>query len=150
MPQSLSQILVHLVFSTHLRRRTLIPEIRERVFPYMAGILANHGCPALSIGGTEDHVHVLFSLSRTVTIADTVKNIKKSSSDFINQQIRPAGKFSWQGGYGAFSIRSSDSEVVRHYIKTQEDHHKQVSFQDEFRKICAEFDVELDERYVWE
>ena len=115
---------------------------------YLAGILQNLQCPSIQIGGTADHVHTLFSLTRTRSIAEVVEELKKSSSRWMKQQ--GVKRFSWQAGYGAFSINESQVRTVVRYISGQEDHHRRLSFQDEFRRFLARYEVTYDERYIWD
>ena len=151
MPQSLARVVLHVVFSTKNRVPFLKdPELRARLHAYMAGVLQNIGCEPILINGVEDHVHILCNLSRTVTIAGLVEEAKKSPSKWMKEQGPGYGDFYWQGGYGAFSVSQSNVEQVRNYIATQEEHHRQVSFQDEFRALCRKHGVEIDERYVWD
>jgi putative transposase len=150
MPQSLARVVLHFVFSTKYRAPFLDnPDLRMRLHGYMAGILQNIGCEPILINGVEDHVHVLCNLSRTVTIAGLVEEVKKSSSKWMKQQGAEQTDFFWQGGYGAFSVSQSNVERVRAYIASQEQHHATVGFQDEFRALCRKHGVEIDERYVW-
>ena len=149
-PQSLSNVLVHLVFSTKNRSPWLTPEVRDELFPYLAGILRNSDCPVLQIGGVEDHVHLLFNLSRTLTMAQAVEKLKVASSKWLKVRWPAMSEFSWQGGYGAFSVGQGDVERVVLYIQSQAEHHRKRSFQDEFRQLCQEQEVALDERYVWD
>src|SRR5580698_8565726 len=104
MPQSLSRILIHLVFGTKHRERLLAPAIQTELHPYLAGILDNIECPSLQVGGVEDHVHLLFGLSRTRMIADVVETVKTSSSKWIKTKGPQFRDFHWQSGYGAFSV----------------------------------------------
>jgi putative transposase len=150
MPQSLARVVLHVVFSTKNRvpflRET---EVRARLHAYMAGVLQHIGCEPILINGVEDHVHILCNLSRTVTIAGLVEEAKKSTSKWMKEQGPQSGDFFWQGGYGSFSVSQSNVEQVRHYIATQAEHHRTVSFQDELRALCRKHGVEIDERYVW-
>jgi REP element-mobilizing transposase RayT len=151
MPQSLARVVLHVVFSTKNRvpflRET---EVRARLHAYMAGVLQNIGCEPILINGVEDHVHILCNLSRKVTIAGLVEEAKKSTSKWMKEQGPQYGDFFWQGGYGSFSVSQSNVEQVRAYIATQEEHHRTVSFQDEFRALCRKHGIEIDERYVWD
>jgi len=151
MPQSLARVVLHVVFSTKNRvpflRET---EVRARLQAYMAGVLQNIGCEPILINGVEDHVHILCNLSRKVTIAGLVEEAKKSTSKWMKEQGPQYGDFFWQGGYGSFSVSQSNVEQVRAYIATQEEHHRTVSFQDEFRALCRKHGIEIDERYVWD
>jgi len=143
-PQSLSNVLVHLIFSTKARRPFIDPDLRRELHPYMAQTLANLGCPVLRIGGTADHVHILLNLSRTMTLAQAVEKVKTSSSKWAGERLE------WQSGYGAFSVGVLEVDVICGYIDRQEEHHRRVSFQDEFRSMCEEFGVPLDEQYAWD
>ena len=151
MPQSLARVVLHVVFSTKNRVPFLKdPELRARLHAYMAGALQNLGCEPILIGGVEDHVHVLCDLSRTVTVAGLVEEGKKGSSKWMKDQGSACKDFYWQGGYGAFSVSESNVEKVRNYVAGQEEHHRKVSFQDEYRALCRRHGVEIDERYVWD
>jgi REP element-mobilizing transposase RayT len=150
MPQSLSNILTHLVFSTSHRDPKLNPEVREDLFPYFTGILRNIGCQTIQIGGVEDHVHILLNLSRTVTVADTVKALKGGTSGWIKDRWPRQKDFAWQAGYGIFSIGHSEVQSAVNYIATQQEHHQKVSYQDEYRELMTLAGIEIDERYVWD
>ena len=151
MPQSLARVVLHIVFSTKNRVPFLKDaDLRSRLHAYMAGVLQNIGCEPILIGGVEDHVHILCNLSRTITIASLVEEVKKSPSKWMKEQGAAFNDFYWQGGYGAFSVSQSNVEQVRAYIAAQEEHHRKVSFQDEFRTLCRKYGVEIDERYVWD
>ena len=148
MPQSLARVLVHLVFSTKNREPFIRPEHRERLFGYLGGTLNALQCPTVTVGGMPDHVHLLFGLSRTLSISQVVEEVKKESSKWAKDIIHPA--FYWQVGYGAFSVSPSQSDIVKHYIANQEEHHRTDTFQDEYRKLLQLHEVEWDERYVWD
>ena len=151
MSQSLAKILVHTVFSTKDRRPYLRDKsLREELHRYLGGILASHDCQPLIIGGVEDHVHILSTLSRTGTAADMVKEIKRGSSLWLKTKSADLHDFAWQNGYGIFSVGFSQVEAVRHYIEGQEEHHRKVSFQDELRELLRRYEVGFDERYVWD
>lgn len=151
MPQSLAKIYVHLVFSTKGRTDTIPKAHIAEVHAYVAEIFNNHGCPAIQVGGTANHMHILFLLGKQVDLSEIVRTVKSSTSRWINERN---GKlfhhFCWQDGYGAFSVSNSHVEAVVKYIQGQEEHHKRVSFQDEFRRICELYNVGLDERFVWD
>ena len=151
MPQSLARVVLHVVFSTKNREPFLKDDdVRNRLHAYMAGVLQRIGCEPILIGGVEDHVHVLCNLSRTVTIAQLVEEAKKSPSKWVKEQGPQYREFFWQTGYGSFSVSQSNVEQVRAYVATQEEHHRKVSFQDEFRALCRKHGVEIDERYAWD
>jgi len=151
MPQSLAKILVHTVFSTKDRRPLLREKaLREELHRYLGGILAHQDCQPLIIGGVADHVHLLSTLSRTGTAAGMVKEVKRGSSLWLKTKAADLHDFAWQNGYGIFSIGFSQVESVREYIAGQEKHHRQLSFQDEFRRLLRRYEIEFDERYVWD
>ena|ERR1022692_295179 len=147
MSQSLSAVHIHIVFSTKERRRYLqAPELQVELHAYLGGISNGLGCPPLIVGGVQDHVHILGRQSRTITLADWVRDLKSSSSTWIKERNPSLSQFSWQGGYGAFSVDTSGVEQVRAYIRNQEEHHRAWSFQDEFRKLLAEHDLTWSEK----
>jgi REP element-mobilizing transposase RayT len=148
MPQSLDNVLVHLVFSTKNRTAWLTPAIREELAPYLVGVLRNHGCRPLQVNGVEDHVHLLFALARTKSIAQIVEEVKTGSSKWVKTKGVPS--FAWQVGYGVFSVSPEDADAAIAYVREQESHHKKVSFMDEFRALMREAGIEIDERYVWD
>jgi putative transposase len=151
MPQSLVQIYLHIIFSTKHRQPFLKDnEFRQRTHAYLAGICNNLNCPALIVGGVEDHVHILCRFGKTITVADFIRDMKRDSSKWIKDEQPALAEFHWQSGYGAFSISPSDVEAVQRYIANQEEHHQKVSFQDEFRRLCKKYGLEIDERYVWD
>ena len=150
MAQSLSSILIHLVFSTKNREPFITTAIETELHPYMATIFRELKSPALAIGGTTDHVHILFSLARVVTIADIVEEVKTSTSKWIKRKGREFRNFHWQRGYGAFSIGQSNVASLKRYIKRQKEHHKRITFQDEYRKFLKAYGIKYDEKYIWE
>ena len=151
MSQSLSKILVHAVFSTKERRPFLRDRVlREELYKYLGGVLNHHDCQPIIIGGVEDHVHVLSSLSRTWEVAEMIKELKRSSSLWLKGKDKGLAEFAWQGGYGIFSIGFSQIGSVRNYIANQEEHHRKISFQDEFRLFLKRYEIDYDERYVWD
>jgi len=151
MPQSLAKILVHTVFSTKDRRPLLRDRaLREELHRYLGGILSNLDCQPIIVGDVEDHVHLLSALSRTCQPAEMVKEGKRGSSLWLKTKGPEPSDFTWQNGYGIFSIGYSQIESVREYIAGQEEHHRKVSFQDEFRQLLKRYEIEFDERYVWD
>jgi REP element-mobilizing transposase RayT len=151
MPQSLAKVLLHIVFSTKNRYSFLVDKnLREEMHAYLGGTCNNLGCPVLTVGGVADHVHVLSALLRNISIAKLVGELKRGSSKWIKTKGRMLTKFAWQNGYGAFSLSPSEVEGVRRYIATQEEHHRKRTFQDEYRAFLKEYDVEFDERYIWD
>jgi putative transposase len=150
MPQSLPKIYVHVIFSTKNRKPLLDEAVRSRLCAYSAAVLRNLGCPPVEIGGVSDHMHVLCVLSRNVSPAKLVEELKKPTSRWLKTQDESLRDFQWQNGYGAFSVSPADCGNVREYIQNQEAHHRTASFEDEFRQLLREHDVEFDERYVWD
>jgi REP element-mobilizing transposase RayT len=151
MPQSLAQIYLHIVFSTKERRPFLEEAaIRDEMNNYLGGICNNIDCPILRVGGVADHVHLLCRFGRTISVADLVQELKRESSKWVKTRSNSLQDFHWQNGYGAFSLSPMHVEPARSYIATQEEHHKTVNFQDEFRRLLKKYGLEWDERYVWD
>ncbi|HEX9630027.1 MAG TPA: IS200/IS605 family transposase [Pyrinomonadaceae bacterium] len=150
MPQSLSSVLVHLIFSTKNRWPFITSAIERELHPYMASIFRALKSPSLTIGGFDDHVHILFSLARTINIAELVEEVKTDSSKWIKTKGLAFRKFQWQRGYGAFSIGQSQVPALKRYIARQRIHHQRVTFQDEYRKFLESYGITYDERYVWD
>src|SRR5262245_52735697 len=151
MTQSLAKVLVHLIFSTKNHTPYLAKkEWRDALNGYFVGILKNLKCPSLRVNAVTDHVHILCVLSRTVTLAELLEEVKKSSPKWIKTLDPSLAKFQWQAGYGAFSVSQSNVRAVTRYIANQEEHHRRVTFQEEFRNFVEKYQVEYDERYVWD
>jgi len=148
--QSLAKIYIHLIFSTKERERTLPDEIRPELHAYMGGILKGLGCSAIEINSEPDHAHVLFLLSRTEALSNVVGHLKKSSNDWLREQDPQLAQFFWQAGFGAFSVSQSQLADVRAYIRNQREHHRVRSFQEELRAFLKAYEVEHDERYLWD
>ena len=149
MPQSLSSILIHLIFSTKNREPFISTAIEPELRPYMAKIFRELKSPSLTIGGSDDHVHILFSLGRTIEVADLIQEVKTESSNWIKTKGQEFENFHWQRGYGAFSIGQSEVATLKRYIAGQRTHHQRVTFQDEYRKFLESNGIDYDERYVW-
>jgi REP element-mobilizing transposase RayT len=151
MPQSLSNVLVHIVFSTKERRAMLRGrELAVEMHKYLGGISNSLDCPPIIAGGTDDHVHLLARQARTIALADWIKELKRGASIWIKTKGPALELFQWQAGYGAFSVSQSQAERVQQYIAGQEQHHATLSFQDEFRQLLRKHGIEFDERYVWD
>ena len=150
MPQSLARLHVHLIFSTKHREPVLRDTIRDSLHAYMATVLQNLGCPPVLINSVADHVHILFELGRTIAVSTAVEEVKKTSSKWIKTQGEEFAGFSWQAGYGAFAVSESNVPAVREYIAGQTEHHRQKSFQEEYRMFLERHRVAFDERYVWD
>jgi REP element-mobilizing transposase RayT len=149
--QSLAQIYVHIVFSTTNRQPFLKDRaFRERTYAYLKGTCEHQGSPSLRVGGTDDHVHLLCRLSKTLDSPTLVRELKRESSKWIKESIPLLADFYWQQGCGAFSVSPSHVEALIEYIVNQEEHHRRETFQDEFRRLCKKYGVAIDERYVWD
>jgi REP element-mobilizing transposase RayT len=151
MSQSLAQVWLHLIFSTKERRPFLKHlDFREAMFRMLAHQVKEAKCVSASVGGYIDHVHLLVGMSRTITIAKLVECVKTETSKWAKKAAGGYPAFSWQTGYGVFSVSHSGRGSVDLYIRNQEEHHKTLSFQEEFRRFCQKHDVPIDERYVWD
>ena len=147
MPQSLIKVLVHIVFSTKDRIGLIPPELEDELFRYIHGVIKKHGGRLIIVGGMSDHVHILVSLGKS-DIPKLIGSIKRSTSVWMKR--RGVSKFYWQKGYGAFSIGQSQVAEVSRYIKNQKAHHSKQDYQNEFRALCRKYEVEIDERFVWD
>lgn len=150
MPQSLSQILVHLVFSTKNREPWIEDDIRDELHAYIGGIISQHKGVLLKSGSVPDHLHLLIAHPRTMGPADLVQEIKTGSSKWLKTKGGRYANFRWQGGYGIFSISPSHREALEEYIANQAEHHRKVTFQEEYRRLLSRYGIEFDEKYVWD
>jgi putative transposase len=150
MPQSLANVALNLIFSTKDRAQMIPREVQLQLNQYLGGILRNLDCPAIIVQSLTDHVHILFSLSRNKTISEVVKEVKTGASKWIKGKGPGFNIFSWQRGYGIFSVSQSNIEAVRSYIEGQHEHHRQISFQEELLKFLQKHHLEYDERYLWD
>jgi REP element-mobilizing transposase RayT len=148
MANTYTQIHIHAVFAVQNRLSLIQDSWREELNKYITGILTNNGHKLLSISGMPDHVHVLFGMRPIQSLSDLMKEIKGSSSSWINQKRFVRGKFSWQEGFGAFSYGKSQINNVIHYIQNQENHHKKQTFAEEYLEFLKLFEIEFDERYI--
>ena len=150
MPQSLSQVIIHIAFSTKDRHCWLNAAIAPRMHAYLATVVRDCDCEAYRVGGAADHVHLAVRLGRTMSQAGLIETIKTAASSWVKKQDNSYGGFYWQRGYGAFSIGYSQLDALIHYIDTQEEHHKTKTFQEEYRELLQKYHIEFDERYVWD
>lgn len=151
MSQSLSSVYLHLIFSTKEREPWLQdPILRAECHAFLGGVSKQMDCPPVIVGGIADHVHLLARFGRGVTQSVWVKEIKRVSSRWLKERDARLAGFAWQAGYGVFSVSPSALEAVEKYIHGQEEHHRKLSFQDEFRKFLQKHRVEWDERHVWD
>jgi REP element-mobilizing transposase RayT len=150
MPQSLNNLLYHIIFSTKNRESTINSDLKPKLHAYLAGICENMKGRPIIVGGVEDHVHIETYLPQTVTVADTLRDLKSWSSKWVHATYPDLGSFAWQAGYATFTVSQSHLKKVRDYIADQEKHHRRMSFQDEYREFLHRHGVEFDERYVWD
>ena len=150
MHQSLSEILLHVVFSTKDRRHTIPTQLLTPLHAYLAGCCRNTGCEGLRVGGVADHVHLAVRLGRTITVAALIEELKTASSKWIKLQAGGLNGFHWQRGYGVFSIGRSQLPALFRYIDAQPEHHRTKTFQEEFRALLQRYQIAFDERYVWD
>lgn len=150
MPQSLSQILVHLVFSTKHREAVLADDIRDELHAYMGGIVENLKGTLLKAGSVADHIHLLIAHPRTCAPSELVQELKTGSSKWLKTKGARYADFHWQGGYGIFSISPAHRPGLEAYIANQAEHHRKVTFQEEYRRLLGKYGVGYDERYVWD
>jgi putative transposase len=150
MPQSLARLCIHIVFSTKHRKPILHDAIRPDLHAYMATVLKNMDCPVLLINSVDDHVHILLDLGRTISVSNVVEHVKKTSSKWIKTQSDALNNFAWQAGYGAFAVSESNVPSVRKYIENQQEHHRKISFQEEYRAFLTKHTITFDVRYLWD
>ena len=150
MPQSLSLVIVHVIFSTKDRVPLLDTDVRPRLHAFLATVARNAGCEACRVGGIADHVHLAVRLSRTITIAELVETLKTSSSKWLKTQSPAQAAFAWQRGYGCFSVGPTDLQALCEYVDRQEEHHQRRTFQEELRVFLEKYGVEYNEAYVWD
>lgn len=150
MAQTLVSLYVHIIFSTKHRVNIIQPAVEPDLFAYMGGIANNNQSKLLAAGGTENHVHLLVSMSKNIALSELVGDIKGDTSVWIKDQGLRYSKFHWQDGYGAFSVGYTQINAVKRYIARQKQHHAKVSFEDEFRYFLKKYDVAYDERFVWD
>jgi putative transposase len=150
MPQSLARNIIHLVFSTKNREAVLTEVIRHPLCAYASGVLGELDSHVIAMNAWHDHVHILFTLSKNHSLAQVVMEVKRATSKWIKTQGIGFTKFHWQSGYGAFSIGQSGVEELKAYIANQAEHHPVKSFEEEFRSFLKRYEIDFDERYVWD
>ena len=149
MAQSLSKLYVHIIFHTKYNQDLIDADIEAELYAYIGGIIkANESFP-IKINGTKNHIHILASMSKNIALAKFVEEIKRNSSRWIKTKGEQYQGFAWQGGYAGYSVSQSVVENVVRYIDNQKEHHKVISFEDEYRKFLEEYDVDYDENYLW-
>ena len=150
MPQSLHNAYAHIVFSTKDRFPLIHGELEPRLYEYMGGIVRGQKAKLIEMNGTADHVHLLIRTSKSVADQDFMGQLKGDSSRWVNKNEFCQGKFAWQGGYGWFSVGPADVDAAAGYIRKQKEHHRTTTFEDEFRQFLKKYEIECDERYVWD
>jgi REP element-mobilizing transposase RayT len=148
-PGNYTQMYVQLVFAVKNREATLDKSIRNRVFEYMSGIITSLNHKSIIVNGVANHVHILIGINPVISISNTVHDIKRGSSLFINQEKLCRGKFAWQEGYGGFTYSKSQLNSVYNYILNQEKHHEESSFKEEYLLFLKKFEIDFDERFLF-
>ncbi len=149
MPNTYTNLLFHIVYSTKYRKPLIQPSWQDELYGYMGGIIRAEKGVLLVAGGIEDHVHLLAKLPPTIAVSDMLRLIKANSSKWANE-LSDVSYFEWQAGYGAFSVSESNVPSVRKYIDSQDAHHRKQSFRDEYLALLRRHNIEFDERYVFE
>jgi REP element-mobilizing transposase RayT len=149
MSQSYTNLLYHIIFSTKDRRSVITEDYQPRLYEYIGGILRGTGGISLGINGTEDHVHVLTKLRPDRALSDVLRDLKSNATGWMHDVFPSLEDFSWQRGYGAFTVSHSNVDEVRHYIARQKEHHHRVSFRDEFVSFLKANGIRYDDRYLW-
>jgi putative transposase len=150
MPQSLVRNLIHVCFSTKNRADLIKPEIENDLFGYLHGIVENNKSKLISANGTTNHVHLLISLGKVLSISELIGDIKRDSSSWIKKQGSDFNQFYWQEGYGAFSVGQTEDETLIKYIANQKEHHETKDYKTEFRGFLKKYEIDYDEKYVWD
>jgi len=149
MGSTLTNLLYHVVFSTKNREPMINADLKDDLHRYIGGIMKSENGILLEIGGMPDHIHLLLKLKPTHAMSEMMKKVKGSSSKWVNEQKRLKRRFSWQTGYGAFSVSESRAAIVSLYIKDQEKHHQTLSFKEEFVRLLKRHHIEYDDQYIW-
>ena len=150
MPQSLTRIFLHIIFSTKHRHRMIDETIENELFHYLGGVCRDLECQPIQVGGYLDHVHILSGLSKKITVIKLLQEVKQNSSKWIKTKGDQYTGFYWQDGYAAVSVSPAELDRVAQYIRHQKEHHQKLSFQDECRALFKEYGIEYDEKYVWD
>ena len=150
MGQSLVKNYIHIVFSTKHRQPIILPEYEHELHSYLGGICKNLDCQPIKVGGYTDHIHILCMLSKKIALMKLLEEVKSHSSKWMKTKDGLLKNFYWQDGYGAFSVNPSEIDTVIAYIANQHDHHSKKTFQEEYRAFLKKYNVEYDERYVWD
>jgi REP element-mobilizing transposase RayT len=150
MGQSLVKNYVHIIFSTKHREPLILPQIEDELYKYLGGICKQMECTSIRIGGYLDHVHILCMLSKKIALMKLLEEMKSHSSKWMKSKGIMFKNFYWQNGYGAFSVNPAQVDRVIAYIENQKEHHKKKTFQNEYKAFLTRYQVEYDERYIWD
>ncbi len=148
MSDSYTNLLYHIVFSTKDRRPLITPDYEVRLYDYLGGTIRKMGGISLELNGTEDHIHLLAKLRPDCALSDVLRDLKANATGWMHDVFPSLKHFSWQRGYGAFTVSQSNVQAVRRYIARQKEHHQRISFRDEFIQFLQENGIEYDERFI--
>jgi REP element-mobilizing transposase RayT len=149
MPSSYTSLYYHFIFSTKERRPRITNDIQTRLYEYIGGIVAHEKGRLLTAGGMPDHIHLLAAFTAQKAVSDLMRLVKTNSSKWVHETFSDHRDFGWQDGYGAFTVSYSNLARVKRYIAAQEEHHRRLSFQEEFLTFLKRHGIEYDERYIW-
>lgn len=147
MPHTYSRLILHIVFSTKNRFPFIKPEYRPKLYDYIGGTIRGIGGSLIELGGVEDHVHILTGVKPTIAPSDFLLALKPNVTNWAKMNIHKG--FRWQDGYGVFSVSDFEIDELRRYIRSQEEHHKKVSFDEEFIRLCEEQGLKIERRFLW-
>ena len=150
MADSFSQVYLQIVFAVKNREALIRPEFEEKLHKYITGIIQGQKHKMLAIGGMPDHIHLFIGWNPSSAVSDLVREVKKASTNFVNEQKFSKYRFAWQSGYGVFSYSRSDRDQVCKYVLNQKEHHKKKSFEEEYRKLLADFEVEIGRKEMFD
>lgn len=150
MPNTYTQLYVHYVFAVQSRENVISTNWEESLYKYITGIVTNKGQKLMAINGMPNHIHILIGMSASITVADLARDIKSNSAKYVNENNMVLGRFSWQEGYGAFSVSPSQVSKVATYIENQKEHHKVITFKEEYLELLKRSEVDYKEEYLFE
>ena len=150
MGQSLVKQYTHIIFSTKHQQPFIIDKIEQELYKYIGGICKNMECFPVKVGGYKNHLHILCMLSKKIALMKLLEEVKSHSSKWIKTTDSHMNNFYWQNGYGAFSVNPTEIDTVKAYIENQHEHHKKKTFQEEYRELLSKYNMEYDERYLWD
>lgn len=148
MANTYTQIYIHYVFAVKHRKKLIDPSWKNELYKYIGGVINNKKCKPIAVGGTSDHIHILVGMIPSISLSDFVRDVKRSSSLWINNHFSLCHTFEWQNGFGAFSYNQSHIQKVIKYIENQEEHHKTETFRNEYITLLDSFSIPYDDRYL--